>query len=132
MSEYGFIKNKKLLEESSCIDSLIDLDLEIEKFSIKLDNIDLSSIIWFVGRFWSWKSNFLNQVKSKKIDSGKWINFDAWRYLERQNLWENFVLEFARQINQEVFDATIKKLIDHKAMIKKLSLIQLEIFLDCQ
>lgn len=81
-----FIKNKKLLEEISRIENLIDLDIEIEKFFTKINLIEYSSLIWFIGKFWSWKSNFLNQIKNKYDKDNKWINFDAWRYPERENL----------------------------------------------
>lgn len=109
MFENWFIKNKKLLEENSRLENLIDLSTEIERFSTKIDHIKFSSIVWFIGKFWSWKSNFLNQIKSKYIDNSKWFEFDAWKYPERSNLWENFILEFARQIDKETFDKTIKK-----------------------
>lgn len=109
MFENWFIKNKKLLEENSRVENLIDLTSEIERFSIKLDSVDFSSMIWFIWKFWIWKSNFLNQIKNKYSENSKWFEFDAWKYPERANLWENFVLEFARQINKEIFDKTMKQ-----------------------
>lgn len=108
MFEAWFIKNKKLLEENSRTENLIDLTSEIERFSLKLNSVEFSSIIWFIGKFWSWKSNFLNQIKSEYTNNAKWFEFDAWKYPERSNLWENFILEFARQIDSETFDKTIK------------------------
>jgi len=51
----------------------------------------------------------LNQIKNKYSENSKWFEFDAWKYPERANLWENFVLEFARQINKEIFDKTMKQ-----------------------
>ena len=72
MFENWFIKNKKLLEENSRTENLIDLSSEIDKFSIILDSIEFPSIFWFIGKFWIWKSNFLNQIKNsyKKILNG--------------------------------------------------------------
>ena len=113
MYENWFIKNPELLEENSREKNLMDLSSEIERFSEKLDNIKSSSIVWFIGRFWSWKSNFLNQIKDKYTKdtkcNSKWFLFDAWKYPERSILWENFILEFARQINSETFDKVIKQ-----------------------
>lgn len=109
MFETWFIKNKKLLEENSRAENLIDLSFEIDRFSIKIDHIEFSSIVWFIGKFWSWKSNFLNQIKAKYTENAKWFDFDAWKYPERSNLWENFILEFARQIDKETFDKTMKQ-----------------------
>ncbi len=109
MFENWFIKNKKLLEENSRTDNLLDLSSEIDRFSVFLGNIDFSSIVWFIWKFWIWKSNFLNQIKSCHAEKSKWFDFDSWKYPERSNLWENFVLEFARQIDKETFDKTMRK-----------------------
>lgn len=67
MFETWFIKNKKLLEENSRAENLIDLSVEIDRFSTKIDHIEFSSLVWFIGKFWSWKSNFLNKIKYKYI-----------------------------------------------------------------
>ena len=109
MFEKWFIKNKKLLEENARTENLIDLSVEIERFSTKIDHIEFSSIVWFIWKFWSWKSNFLNQIKTKYSEDSKWFDFDAWKYPDRSNLWENFILEFARQIDQKTFDKVIKQ-----------------------
>ena len=110
MFKNWFIKNKKLLEENSRLENLIDLSTEIERFSTKIDHIEFSSIFWFIGKFWSWKSNFLNQIKAKYTDDSKWFDFDAWKYPERWNLWESFILEIARQLDIKTFDETIKQI----------------------
>ena len=110
MFEKGFIKNTKLLEEHSRTENLLDLTSEIERFSTKLDSIRFSSIFWFIWKFWTWKTNFLNQIKNKYTEKSKWFEFDAWKYPERWNLWESFVLEVARQIDPKTFDKIIRKL----------------------
>lgn len=108
--ENWFIKNKKILEENSRLENLIDLSSEIERFSIKIDHIEYSSIIWFIGRFWSWKSNFLNQIKTKYIENSKWFDFDAWKYPERSNLWENFILDIAEEISKKDLKQSERKI----------------------
>lgn len=110
MFENWFIKNKKLLEENSRLENLIDLSTEIERFSIKIDHIEFSSIVWFIGRFWSWKSNFLNQIKVKYTDDAKWFDFDAWKYPERTNLWENFILDIAEEISKKELEQSARKI----------------------
>lgn len=115
MFENWFIKNKKLLEENSRLENLIDLSSEIERFSIKLDNIEFSSIVWFIGKFWSWKSNFLNQIKSKYTKNSKWFDFDAWKYPDRKDLWEAFILEIVKQSYSEKEEIKIEKQIKWKS-----------------
>ena len=72
MNETWFIKNTKLLDENSRIDSLLDLSSETERFLFKLESIKESSVMGFIWRFWTGKSNFLNQIKllTYEIQSG--------------------------------------------------------------
>ncbi len=110
MFENWFIKNKKLLEENSRAENLIDISIELERFSTKIDHIEFSSIVWFIGKFWSWKSNFLNQIKTKYTDNSKWFDFDAWKYPERLNLWENFILDIAEEISDKELKQSTRKI----------------------
>lgn len=98
MYSLWFIKDMELLDENSRIDNYFDLSEEIERFRITIESIKLSSTVWLIWRFWSWKSNFLNQVQSTSSTDVKWLSFDAWKYPERNNLWENFTLELAMQL----------------------------------
>jgi ERCC4-type nuclease len=49
----------------------------------------------------------MNQF-AEKYKENKIFNFEAWKYPERKYLWENLILEMARQINPEKFDETLK------------------------
>lgn len=123
MNEKWFIKNTQLLDESSRNDDLLDFSIEIERFFWKLDGIDASSVIWFIGKFWSGKSNFLNQAqKNTSQEDIKWFQFDAWKYPERAHLWESFTLEIARQLDKDKFDQTLK-IIDWKQHDDKKTLL---------
>lgn len=109
----GFVKNenKKLLEENSRVEDLLDLSIELDKFKTKIDSISFSSLVGFIGKFGTGKTNFLNQYRKKIEDeNNKWFEFDAWKYPERSDLWENFILEVARQTNEDQFDNTIWKI----------------------
>lgn len=110
MFEKWFIKNKELLEENSRAENLIDLSIEIDRFSTKIDHIEFSSIIWFIGKFWSWKSNFLNQIKTKYSEDSKWFEFDAWKYPERESLWENFILNIAEKVSEKGLKQSTRKI----------------------
>jgi energy-coupling factor transporter ATP-binding protein EcfA2 len=96
----SFIKNEKILEEDYKCDDLLGFSEIINNFKERLNQIKENSIIGLIGRFGSGKSTMLYQLyKERKEDNdGKWINFDAWKYPERKELWEGFVLDIADQI----------------------------------
>lgn len=99
-----------MLDEDYRSDDLLSRDTEIIKFSEKNSEIDNNAVIGFTWPFGSWKSTFLNQFKKQfEADWWKWFDFEAWKYPDRTNLWENFVLEFARWIDKDIFDDILKK-----------------------
>lgn len=120
------IKNKKELEEDYREHDLLNRDEKIiDYLTRKLDNIQNSSIVWLVWPFWCGKTTFIKQViEHDEMDkSTKWLNFDARKYPERKDLWENFILDMAKYLWEEwerkvinefrwksinIFDASIK------------------------
>jgi hypothetical protein len=126
--EKGFVKNEDLLKETHKVDDCLGFESLIENFSKKVFNIDKPSIFGLVGPFGSGKSTMLFQMQKKMEDSAKWINFDAWKYPDRQDLWEGFVLDFAKSISPDEFKNVDKKIKgkqndDKKTLIKVLSRI---------
>lgn len=114
--EKWFIKKEKLLQENSNIDDLLNRESEIIKFSDKIDEIHGSTIRWIVWQFWIWKSTLINNVKKRRTDKNKnekWFDFDAWKYPDRKDLREWFVLDFARQVDEKTFKKA-RKIIDWK------------------
>lgn len=126
MNELWFIKNTKILDEGYRMENNLDLSKEQSKLFSRISHIETSSIIWLVWGYWEWKSNFLNQMKTLPNAAYwwdvRWFEFDAWKYPERSNLWENFTLEIARQIDSKTFDEAIKK-IDWKQNDDKITLL---------
>lgn len=98
----GFIKEHSFLEEDYRIIDLFDFSKIIKSFGDKLTSITKNSVIGLVGKFGSGKSTMLYQIYKDKSedDEEKWINFDAWKYPDRNDLWEGFVLDFADQIGE--------------------------------
>jgi hypothetical protein len=95
MEKVGFIKNWEALQEDYR-NSPLGFENEIDKFSTYIDKLPNSNaVLGFIGSFGSGKSNLLEGVKAKNAKSVKWVQFDAWKYPERDNLWENFTLEIA-------------------------------------
>ena len=109
----SFIKNDKLLMETPKIQDLFNLEEQINSFSSLLDSIDKSGSFGFVGGFGTGKSTLIENVKQKRIERKKdeiWVEFDAWKFPDRKDLWEGFVLEFARQIDKKTFETARKEI----------------------
>lgn len=117
----GFSKDITLLEETSRIDDLLDFSFHISEFKKYLSNIRTHSIVSVVGNFGSGKSTMLYQIE--KENHANWIVFDAWAFPSRKDLWEGFVLDFARKISPKEFLEARKsingeKYFDEKILIK--------------
>jgi len=108
----GFIKNLDLLEEDYRIDDLLDFSKTTANFEKTLGRISRNAVIGLVGPFGSGKSTMLYQL-SKRRESEKWIFFDAWKYPDRKDLWEGFVLDFAATIAPDIHVTTKKKIDGH-------------------
>jgi len=108
----GFIKNPKLLEEDYKVNDLLDFSESVLSFSNRLATIEKSSTIGLIGKFGTGKSTMLYQIQKEREDKELWINFDAWKYPDRKDLWEGFVLDFADQLGKQ---KEIKKKIDGKS-----------------
>jgi GTPase SAR1 family protein len=103
VTEGSIIRNEELLEENHKTEDLLDFSFIIENFKAFLKEIKKNSIIGLIGKFGSGKSTMLYQIY-KDLDAesdDKWIIFDAWKYPERNNLWEGFVLDFADQVGKK-------------------------------
>ena len=106
-------ESEKILEEDYRCKDFLFFDKIIENFKKRLAQIKNNAIIGLVGKFGSGKSTMLYQLYKDKTDKDneKWINFDAWKFPERKDLWEGFVLEFARKIDKKTFDK-VRKIVD--------------------
>lgn len=127
MSIDGFIQNGDLLEEKSNIKDLLDFKSTCDKFSKKLDSINGSGVIALVGPFGSGKSTMLNQLSLNRPNE-KWFEFDAWKYPDRQNLWEGFVLDTLASIDKTELEKAKKEISgtqnnDKKTLVTTLSKI---------
>jgi len=130
MINKGFIENEDLLRESCEVEDLLDFSNEIEQFKKKIAEIKNPSILGLVGPFGVGKSTMLFQIEKEleKKENVLWVNFDAWKYPERRDLWEGFVLDFAKKMSPEDFKEADKKLRgeqndDKKTLVKVLSCI---------
>jgi ABC-type dipeptide/oligopeptide/nickel transport system ATPase component len=126
--KFGFLNknNPDILEEDYRVKNpLFDFSKIIDDFKSKVEKIENNSVIGLIGKFGSGKSTMLYQIHKdikENNENEKWINFDAWKFPERKDLWEGFVLDFARQVNPKFFEK-IRKEIDGKQNEDKKRLI---------
>ena len=106
---YESHKTKDLLWLDNLLNEFIN---KLEKSTFTNDKIIQNPMIWLKWRFWIWKSTFLykleEEIKAEK--NKKFFEFDAWKYPDRANLWESFVLELAKSIDEKNFNKTIRKI----------------------
>jgi RecA/RadA recombinase len=96
----SFLKDRVLVEEGHQVDDLLDYSHEVNRLDSYLKGIERSSIVGYIGKFGSGKSTTIYQLKKKYSNdkNTKWFDFDAWKYPERRDLWEGFVLDIADQL----------------------------------
>lgn len=124
----GFVKNSELLEENSKVMDLLDFSVFCEKFAKKINSIHGASIVALVGPFGSGKSTMLHQIMTNHLNNELWVEFEAWKYPDRKDLWEGFVLDFIKIANPKELGKAAKKIDgkqndDKKTLIKTLSRI---------
>lgn len=103
----GFITKKSSIAETSKTDDLLDFSNEVDNLEKIIEEMSEPAIIGLVGRFGSGKSTMLHQLRKRTKDF--WLEFDAWKYPERKNLWEGFVLDFAETLGEK---ENVRKKID--------------------
>lgn len=108
MAQKGFVKNDTLLNEDYRVDDLLDFSPTISKFKQFLSNIDGHSLVGLVGDYGTGKSTMLYQIEKENSDN--WMVFDAWAFPNRENLWEGFVLDFARKLSSGEFKKARNKI----------------------
>lgn len=98
----GFLKNREIFEENHKVLDLLDFSAEIERLENFLLSIPCSSLVGYIGKFGSGKSTAIYQLRKKQEadPDTQWFEFDAWKYPERKDLWEGFVLDIADQMGQ--------------------------------
>jgi RecA/RadA recombinase len=91
------IQNTELLNETSKLEDLLNLEKRTKAFDERINSLPNQSVIALVGPFGVGKSTMLHQIMVSHSDEQQWIEFEAWKYPNRDHLWEGFVLDIAEQ-----------------------------------
>lgn len=94
----GFLKDEVKMEEAFRNEDRFGFNSEISNLTNQIDNMNNKTILWYIWPFWSGKTTILNQIHKNKEKKVKRIEFLAWKYPNRENLWENFVYEIAKEL----------------------------------
>lgn len=103
------LSDPKFLVEDYKTEDLFDFTGHAESLKGKIESLPNKSLLGVVGSYGMGKSTLLEKTHEILTnDSVIWVHFDAWKYPERTNLWEGFVLDFVRQVAPKDFEKTIK------------------------
>ncbi|WP_457641284.1 P-loop NTPase fold protein [Persephonella sp.] len=89
-----------------------------EDFRGFLEKIENNAIVGLFGSFGMGKSTMLYQLRKeyeKEDPTVKWINFDAWKYPDKKDLWEGFVFTLIE--NTSILDKYFIKFISRATNI---------------
>lgn len=114
------LNDPNFLVEDYKTEDLFSFDVHIDSLKGKIEAIPNKSLLGIVGGYGMGKSTLLEKVH-EKLDSADviWVHFDAWKYPERTNLWEGFVLDFVRQVAPKDFSKTLKIMDGTSGDVKK-------------
>ncbi len=106
----GFISNDKYIAEDYKVEDLFGHEQYAKNFYHEVISSPPITLFGIVGPYGVGKSVMLEEVKKLTLDNDKWIHIDAWKYPDRRDLWEGFVLEFARQLGPKVLKKVEQRL----------------------
>ena len=114
------ISDPSFLVEDYKTEDLFSFDVHVDSLKGKIETIPSKSLLGIVGNYGMGKSTLLEKVHGKiGNDNAIWVHFDAWKYPERTNLWEGFVLDFVRQVAPKDFAKTLKIMDGTSGDVKK-------------
>jgi len=103
-----FNKPESLEEQPSKADALGYLD-EITHVKMRIDRLVAKkkhSIVAYLGPFGVGKSTVLSEVH-KQSEDYQWITFEMWRYANRNELWDAFVIRIVSQLKRNKDESDI-------------------------
>jgi len=105
-----FIQDTTLLQEEKRDKDLFQFKPMAKALLSRLDAMPNTAIISIIGPYGVGKSALLESVKSQMSRSVTWFQFDAWKYPDRKNLWEGFVLDFTKKVSPKDFKKVLAEI----------------------
>lgn len=100
----------QVVNETYKTDDLLDFGDYVKDLRAVVDKSNQMSLVGIVGAYGSGKSVMLETFRKKLKRKHKWVHIDAWKYPDRSDLWEGFVLDFARQVKPRQFKKVLGRL----------------------
>jgi hypothetical protein len=120
MELYGFnrynvymsdvIKNHQMLQESYRQKDLFDFTQYADNLDSTLSSNKSPTVTALIGGYGTGKTVLTNMVHDKH-PTVKWLDFDAWKYPDKKNLWEAFILELTEVVDKSLLPEN-KRLIE--------------------
>lgn len=106
----SILKFANSADETIVTSDLLGIGQQVQKLSAAVKETQPASLIGIVGDYGSGKSVMI-EIYKKGLGKGiKWVHVDAWKYPERKDLWEGFVIDFIKQIDPKKADTIVKKI----------------------
>jgi adenylylsulfate kinase-like enzyme len=115
----GFIKEELMLEEQHRVPDHLNFSEEVDRLHNLISKIVHSSMVSYIGKYGSGKSTVLYQLEKRltEVHNAFFFEFDAWKYPERKDLWEGFVIDIAEQLGRK--KSVTNKIDNTKGVIQK-------------
>lgn len=98
----ALFKNLRILDEIPSKKDLLGYENEITHVKMRIDRLvkkKKHSIIAYLGSFGVGKTTILREVQ-KQSKGYKWISFEMWRYSNRNELWDAFVIKVISELTK--------------------------------
>lgn len=112
-----FSKPDFLEEKPSDIDSL-GYENETAHVKARIDRLvekKKHSIVAYLGPFGIGKSSVLNEVE-KQTQEFKWVTFEMWRYANRNELWDAFVIKIVSELKRRKDESDIADEVEYSVL----------------
>jgi len=106
----SLFNNLNILKEGKIATLTNKQQQEKDRLASRIKSLSLKptgSMLAFIGNFGSGKTTVIDKIKKDTKPSYNWVSFDVWRYSDRNQIWEGFVIEMIAKLGN---DGSLKQL----------------------